>query len=83
MLAAHGALVIRVEGHTDSQGDDAYNLELSQRRAQAVVDYLVGKGVDRARLQAKGFGEARPLADNRTRDGRAENRRVVFTIIGS
>ena len=83
VLAAHGALVIRVEGHTDSQGDDAYNLELSQRRAQAVVDYLVGKGVERARLQAQGFGETKPIANNRTRDGRAQNRRVVFTIIGA
>jgi outer membrane protein OmpA-like peptidoglycan-associated protein len=83
VLAAHATLVIQVEGHTDSQGDDAYNLDLSQRRAQAVVDYLAGKGVDRARLRAKGFGETRPIASNGTRDGRAQNRRVVFTILGA
>ena len=83
VLAAHATLVIQVEGHTDSQGDDTYNLDLSQRRAQAVVDYLAGKGVDRARLRAKGFGETRPIGSNGTRDGRAQNRRVVFTILGA
>ncbi|HET7499454.1 MAG TPA: OmpA family protein, partial [Kofleriaceae bacterium] len=82
VLASHPTLTVQVEGHTDSQGDDAYNLELSQRRAEAVVEYLVSKGVDRARLQAKGFGETQPIADNKTQTGRAQNRRVVFTIIG-
>jgi outer membrane protein OmpA-like peptidoglycan-associated protein len=81
VMATHAELKIRVEGHTDSQGDAAYNLALSQRRAQAVVDYLVGKGVDGARLDAQGYGEAKPIANNRTRDGRAQNRRVVFSIV--
>jgi outer membrane protein OmpA-like peptidoglycan-associated protein len=83
VAASHPTLVLEVEGHTDSQGDDLYNLELSQRRAQAVVDYLVAKGVPRAQLQAQGFGETKPIADNRTKEGRAQNRRVVFTIVGA
>jgi outer membrane protein OmpA-like peptidoglycan-associated protein len=69
-----------VRGHTDSQGDAAKNLELSQQRAQAVVDYLVQKGIVVARLTAKGLGETVPIADNNTDAGRAKNRRVEFAI---
>jgi OOP family OmpA-OmpF porin len=76
------SLQIQVEGHTDSQGNDAYNKGLSQRRAEAVVAYLIGKGIDKARLEAEGFGEENPVAGNTTRNGRAQNRRVAFTIIG-
>ena len=65
-----------VEGYTDSVGDDAYNQGLSQRRAESVRNYLVTRGVSPGRLQAKGFGESRPIADNSTDDGRALNRRV-------
>ena len=73
---------IRVEGHTDDRGDDAYNLDLSQRRAAAVVRYLVDRGeVDSGRLVAQGFGETRPIDDNGTRTGRAANRRVEFNIV--
>lgn len=67
-----------VEGHTDSAGSDTYNQALSQRRADAVRKYLVGKGVAENRLQTKGLGESQPAADNKTADGRAQNRRVVF-----
>jgi outer membrane protein OmpA-like peptidoglycan-associated protein len=74
--------VIRVEGHTDDQGDDASNMDLSQRRAEAVVAYLVKKGVPRERLEAKGYGETVPIADNTTKVGRATNRRVEFKIVG-
>jgi len=81
VITSHPGLRIQVEGHTDNQGDDAYNKDLSQRRAQAVVDYLGRKGVEVARLVAAGFGEERPLADNGTKAGRAQNRRVVFTIL--
>ena len=67
-----------IEGHTDSVGNDDYNLKLSQRRADAVRQYLVGKGVAATRLEAQGLGEAQPVADNNTAEGRAQNRRVVL-----
>lgn len=69
---------MRVEGHTDSQGDDASNMDLSKRRSMSVVRWLVGKGVDCKRLVAVGFGETRPVADNNTDEGRAQNRRTAF-----
>jgi OOP family OmpA-OmpF porin len=67
-----------VEGHTDSQGSDAANLALSQRRADAVLKYLVDHGISSARLTARGYGETQPVADNGTAEGRAQNRRVVL-----
>jgi len=83
VLNAHTEIEsVRVEGHTDSQGDDDYNLDLSQRRAEAVVDYLVGRGVARERLEPVGFGETRPIDRNNTKAGRAANRRVEFQIVG-
>ena len=63
-------------GHTDSIGSDAYNQKLSERRAQAVKDYMVSKGVAANRIQIKGMGESQPVAENKTREGRAKNRRV-------
>lgn len=71
---------IEVQGHTSSEGSNAYNLRLSQRRAQSVVDYLKMKGVNN-RLTARGYGETRPIADNSTEAGRAENRRVELIWI--
>jgi len=68
-----------LEGHTDSVGSDAYNRNLSQRRADSVKAYVTGKGIDAARIEARGFGEAQPVADNATAEGRAQNRRVQFT----
>jgi len=65
-------------GHTDDVGDEAYNLKLSERRAQAVVDYLAAKGVASGRVTAIGMGETKPLADNSTEEGRAQNRRVTI-----
>ncbi|NOG59815.1 MAG: OmpA family protein [Proteobacteria bacterium] len=67
---------ISIEGHTDSTGSDSYNLDLSQRRAQSVVDYLVSKGVSASRLNAKGYGESNPATSNDTSASRAQNRRV-------
>ncbi|MFZ9888011.1 MAG: OmpA family protein, partial [Myxococcota bacterium] len=72
---------IRVEGHTDSDGSDRYNLQLSDRRAKSVLRYLVAAGVEASRLVAKGYGETRPLESNRTESGKARNRRVEFTIV--
>ena len=74
-------LRLRIEGHTDSAGSDVTNMRLSQERAQAVVDYLVGQGVGRDRLTSIGFGESRPIDTNRTDSGRARNRRVEFHIV--
>ena len=73
--------LIQVEGHTDSDGSDSYNLKLSQARAEAVVEYLVRAGVDAQRLVAKGYGETVPIDTNATTEGKAKNRRVEFTIL--
>jgi outer membrane protein OmpA-like peptidoglycan-associated protein len=75
-LQAGPTTAVTVEGHTDAMGAEEYNHDLSQRRAQAVVDWLVAAGLDRSRLTPVGRGEAVPLADNATADGRALNRRV-------
>jgi outer membrane protein OmpA-like peptidoglycan-associated protein len=72
---------VRIEGHTDSRGNDAYNMNLSQRRAESVKTYLVGQSVAADRMQPQGFGETQPIADNRTEQGRAQNRRVEFIIL--
>jgi len=73
---------IQVEGHASSEGNDAYNMRLSDSRAKAVVAYLVNKGgIPADKLVAKGFGETKPIADNETEEGREKNRRVEFNII--
>lgn len=74
---------ILVEGHTDSQGSDVYNLTLSKNRAQAVTNYLVTKGIQKNRLDTKWYGEAQPKYDNSTAEGRAKNRRVEVAIVAS
>ena len=75
--------VIIATGHTDSVGTDAYNQKLSVRRADAVKKYLVSKGIAANRIQIEGKGEAQPVADNKTDDGRAKNRRVQIEVIGT
>lgn len=70
-----------VEGHTDSVGDANYNMQLSERRALSVRNYLVGEGVDQRRVTTVGFGETQPIADNGTPGGRQENRRVELRIV--
>jgi outer membrane protein OmpA-like peptidoglycan-associated protein len=81
VLTAHGEVKkLVIEGHTDDQGDAAKNLQLSKDRAKAVAVYLSGKGVDAARLTSDGFGSQKPIADNKTAEGREKNRRVAFTI---
>lgn len=72
--------LIDVYGHTDSTGSDAYNLDLSKRRADAVARYLISRGVASARIQTQGMGESQPVASNDTPEGRALNRRVEIKI---
>jgi len=74
-------LKVHVEGHTDERATAAYNNQLSEKRASAVVKYLVKGGVEESRLEAIGYGESRPLEDSKTKEGRALNRRVEFSII--
>jgi outer membrane protein OmpA-like peptidoglycan-associated protein len=76
MLKASAALQLSVEGHTDNKGIDAENQKLSEGRAKAVMAHLVSKGIPAARLSSVGFGASKPVADNRTEEGRAKNRRV-------
>jgi outer membrane protein OmpA-like peptidoglycan-associated protein len=72
---------IEIAGHTDSKGSDTYNASLSQGRSQSVVDYLVSQGIDASRLEAHGYGESKPIDSNETDEGRANNRRVEFTVL--
>lgn len=72
---------VRVEGHTDSVGNDASNLKLSQRRADSVMAALLKRGIDPGRMEALGFGETKPIASNSTAAGKAENRRTEFNIV--
>ena len=72
---------IQVNGYTDSTGNDAHNQELSQRRANAVAQYLVAQGVSSSRIVANGFGSSNPIASNSTQEGRLQNRRVEIKIL--
>ncbi|RMF52490.1 MAG: hypothetical protein D6750_02180 [Bacteroidetes bacterium] len=74
---------VEVQGHTDSMGTAAYNLALSQRRAEAVRQFLIARGIDVKRIVARGYGATKPLADNRTEAGRALNRRTEIVFIGA
>ena len=81
MLDNPDILLLEVAGHTDNVGNDELNLQLSQKRAESVKDYLVGKGVDPERLVAKGYGETKPIDTNKTKTGKANNRRVEFVML--
>lgn len=80
-LDLNPSLKVSIYGHTDNIGDDEFNLRLSERRAKAVSDYLIMKGIANERLTWKGYGETRPLASNSTKSGRAANRRTEFEVI--
>ncbi len=81
LLQQNPTLKLRVEGHTDNQGSPAANQVLSEKRAQAVVAWLVAHGADATQLKAQGLGQTKPVADNSTEDGRAKNRRVELVKI--
>ncbi|MGH8321753.1 MAG: OmpA family protein [Gammaproteobacteria bacterium] len=79
-LQSNPGIDAEVAGYTSGTGKAAYNLKLSQRRADAVMKYLVDHGIDASRLTAKGYGEADPVASNKTNEGRAQNRRVELRV---
>jgi OmpA-OmpF porin, OOP family len=79
-LQSNTAITVQIEGHTDSRGTEEYNAALSQRRAEAVVNYLVSQGIDGDRLVPVGKGEGYPVSSNLTPDGQFENRRVDFVV---
>jgi OOP family OmpA-OmpF porin len=80
-LKQNPSVEIEIEGHTDNKGSDEYNSNLSQGRSQAVVDYIISQGIEGYRLAAKGYGESKPVDSNDTEEGRANNRRVEFTVM--
>jgi OOP family OmpA-OmpF porin len=81
ILAQNSSVNIEIQGYTDNKGSADYNQKLSEKRAQAVMDYFISKGIDKGRLTAKGFGISNPAASNDTPEGRAENRRVELSPI--
>ena len=72
------SLKAKISGHTDSDGEEVYNQKLSEKRAEAVLEYLTKKGIDKARLSSIGYGESKPIKDNSTEKGKKLNRRVEF-----
>ncbi|MDO9454234.1 MAG: OmpA family protein [Stagnimonas sp.] len=79
-LRGQPTMSLLIEGHTDSVGADAYNLKLSKQRANSARAYLIESGIESSRIEATGLGETQPIASNKTKDGRAENRRVEFKV---
>jgi outer membrane protein OmpA-like peptidoglycan-associated protein len=79
-MKANPSFSLAIVGHTDSQGDEAYNQKLSEDRAESVKSYLVKKGVGEISITSSGKGESEPIADNNTPEGREKNRRVVFSV---
>ena len=81
IMTRYPSIRLEIAAHTDNMGSFEYNIELSQKRAQSMVDYLVSKGIGGDRLEGKGYGESRPIASNNTEEGRMINRRVEFIIL--
>ena len=80
-LSNNKGLTIELSGHTDNQGSEAHNLELSLSRANSVKSYIVSKGIEYTRIQTKGYGSSKPVASNETKECRSKNRRTVFKIV--
>ncbi len=76
----HTELKVTIEGHTDNTGNADHNLDLSGRRAESVRNFLVSNGTDGARIASQGYGQTRPIADNRTAEGKQKNRRVEAVL---
>jgi outer membrane protein OmpA-like peptidoglycan-associated protein len=74
-------LRIKIDGHTDNVGGYEYNMDLSQRRAKAVFNYLVSKGIEKDRIEFRGYGDSQPVATNETKEGRSANRRTEVTLL--
>ena len=81
-LSSNQNLKIEIGGHTDNQGNDEYNMNLSLERAKSVYNYLISKGISADRMSYKGYGETKPIASNDTEEGRQLNRRTEFKVIG-
>ena len=81
LLKDNPTVKIEISGHTDNVGKPSDNLTLSNNRAKSVVNYLITKGISAQRLVAKGYGETKPVADNKTEEGRAKNRRTELKVI--
>ena len=81
ILKENPTVVVEVGGHTDNSGDSKKNLELSKKRAIQVMNYMISKGVNAKQMKAVGYGETKPISDNETPEGKALNRRVVFTVL--
>ena len=81
LLQENPSIVIEMSAHTDSRGSDEYNITLSGNRARSVMEYILSKGIDPARITSQGYGETMPVATNDTDDGRQLNRRVEFKIV--
>jgi outer membrane protein OmpA-like peptidoglycan-associated protein len=80
VLQKHPGKKVTIEGHTDAIGSEAYNMKLGMRRAESVKKFLVGKGIAADNLMTESFGKDKPVADNKTKEGRAMNRRVEFKV---
>jgi outer membrane protein OmpA-like peptidoglycan-associated protein len=81
ILKKHSYLKVKILGHTDAQGEEEYNIKLSESRAQSVTEYLLFRGISSDRIHSKGYGENSPVESNSSEQGRALNRRVEFVII--
>ena len=81
VLKENPSVKVEIQGHTDSDASDAYNLKLSQKRAETVKEYLAKKGIEAGRMSTVGFGETKPISDNTTPTGKAKNRRIEFKVL--